>query len=637
MAVWGNFESGYPKVDSLNSPKTKFRVTVNVKVGVYGTSYHSDNETGTITIDGEAKYVTYSLPKNTERTVSASKDFEIGYGQSKTVNCSFSLPTTPAGGTKTGNASVSFTADNPVHWLNINVLNPDGGEDYNSGYFDEYVSANGQTYSDQNNEKDTTQVRGSYIEIKNIRPIGDYYVLDHVNVDGSNKGNITYYKYTIGDSDGKIEICMRWADASVPTLSSSKINFGSPVTINFNRKSSSYTHTVNYAFGSKSGTIATKSSATSVSWTPSTALTSEIPNAQTGVGTIGVSTYYGDKLIGTRTVNFTLTTENNSTYQPSFDVAATIVNPFNSRCLNTYSGIKITISNASAKFNSSIKTYSIKCLNSSSSSNILSINKINTSVSSASIDVSYTAIVTDSRGYSTTKKGTFKLYRYAKPQITSINIKRCDSNGNAYDDGTYAIATMVYNFSNDVGGNSASVHKVTINNTDTTISSNVGTIVGENKLDITKSYTATFVVTDAVGNSVKAVTTLSSAFRTMDWKDGGHGMSCGKISELIDVFENNFDMKFYKAFFCTLPLPTGNDGREYWATLPNGIYWNSPNGAVSNMPSDYGFVVKIGVDFGKSNSDYNVLYFTQSSGAIYRRSGNYNSDSGWKKIAEYIT
>ena len=26
MAVWGNFESGYPKVDSLNSPKTKFRV-----------------------------------------------------------------------------------------------------------------------------------------------------------------------------------------------------------------------------------------------------------------------------------------------------------------------------------------------------------------------------------------------------------------------------------------------------------------------------------------------------------------------------------------------------------------------------------------------------------------------------------
>ena len=96
-------------------------------------------------------------------------------------------------------------------------------------------------------------------------------------------------------------------------------------------------------------------------------------------------------------------------------------------------------------------------------------------------------------------------------------------------------------------------------------------------------------------------------------------------------------MKFYKAFFCTLPLPTGNDGREYWATLPNGIYWNSPNGAVSNMPSDYGFVVKIGVDFGKSNSDYNVLYFTQSSGAIYRRSGNYNSDSGWKKIAEYIT
>ena len=114
MAVWGNFESGYPKVDSLNSPKTKFRVTVNVKVGVYGTSYHSDNETGTITIDGEAKYVTYSLPKNTERTVSASKDFEIGYGQSKTVNCSFSTSTIVSTIFKAGAApskSSSFTSN----------------------------------------------------------------------------------------------------------------------------------------------------------------------------------------------------------------------------------------------------------------------------------------------------------------------------------------------------------------------------------------------------------------------------------------------------------------------------------------------------------------------------------------------
>ena len=559
-------------------------------------------------------------------------DVEIASG-SLTCN-SLSVSMTAAIYTNADNVSGSHSwTISDKHWLNINVLNPSGNEDFVSGYFDEYVSGNNKTYTDLTDQTDTTQENGTYIDISNIRPYGDYYVLDHVTKDDTNLGAVTSLRYNIGSSDGTVNIYMKYAAASVPTLSNNNINFGSEVTINTNRNSTSFKHTIKYTFGSANGTIATKTSAASVNWTPSTSLANQIPNAKEGTGTITVQTYYGDTLIGTNTVNFTLKTQNNSTYVPTFDLSKSIINAFNSKYLNTYSGITIQISNATGLLGATIKSYSIKCLSSSSTSSSLTINKINTTVSSASISVTYTAVVTDSRGYTTTKTGTFTLYRYSKPEITSINIKRCNSQGVEDTDGTYALATMTYSVSNDVGGNSASVHKVTINNADTTISSGVSTVVGSGSLAIIRSYTATFTVTDTVGNTTKAVTTLSSAFRTLDGLSGGNGIAFGKIAENAGVLESDFDNKFNKAFFCTLNLPTGTDGREYWATLPNGIYWYGNSGAVDNMPANYGFVVKMGLTFGKGNNDYNVLFFTQSSGAIYRRSGNASNDSGWLRVA----
>ena len=70
--------------------------------------------------------------------------------------------------------------------------------------------------------------------------------------------------------------------ASVPTVSSSSVNLGSAVTISTNRLTTSATHTLTYAFGNASGTIATNVGA-SVSWTPGLALAAQIPNATSGL------------------------------------------------------------------------------------------------------------------------------------------------------------------------------------------------------------------------------------------------------------------------------------------------------------------------------------------------------------------
>ena len=62
---------------------------------------------------------------------------------------------------------------------------------------------------------------------------------------------------------------------SIPRASSISMSagtLGSAATITISRASSSFTHTITYKFGSAAGTIAAKTSETSVSWTPALAL-----------------------------------------------------------------------------------------------------------------------------------------------------------------------------------------------------------------------------------------------------------------------------------------------------------------------------------------------------------------------------
>lgn len=92
--------------------------------------------------------------------------------------------------------------------------------------------------------------------------------------------------------------------ATTPTFSGSKV-MGESMTINLPRASSSFTHIVTYSFGNTGGRIA-DAATTSVSWTPPISLASQIPNATSGTCTIGVGTYNGSTLIGTKEVSFSL-------------------------------------------------------------------------------------------------------------------------------------------------------------------------------------------------------------------------------------------------------------------------------------------------------------------------------------------
>jgi len=96
--------------------------------------------------------------------------------------------------------------------------------------------------------------------------------------------------------------------ASTPTLNNATFNIGDTITINTNRASSSFTHTVKIKYGTTTTTIATGVGA-SVTYDTSAiadALYALIPNAKSYTGgTIEVTTYSGTTEIGTKSCTYT--------------------------------------------------------------------------------------------------------------------------------------------------------------------------------------------------------------------------------------------------------------------------------------------------------------------------------------------
>ena len=108
----------------------------------------------------------------------------------------------------------------------------------------------------------------------------------------------------------EIRLTGTWKLTTIPRASSvSAINadIGSDTLITISRASSAFTHTVTYKFGDLTGTIATKTAATSIPWTVPDSFYGEIPNAKYGTVTLTCQTYSGSTLIGTKTVAFRAT------------------------------------------------------------------------------------------------------------------------------------------------------------------------------------------------------------------------------------------------------------------------------------------------------------------------------------------
>lgn len=123
-------------------------------------------------------------------------------------------------------------------------------------------------------------------------------------------GTITCETYASSSSSTVIGTSTASFIAQIPptqaTTSASDNTMGKTRTFALSPASTALTHTLTYTFGSGSGTITTKATGTSISWTVPTSLAQYVAaNNASGSGTVTVTTFNGSAEVGTSTVSFT--------------------------------------------------------------------------------------------------------------------------------------------------------------------------------------------------------------------------------------------------------------------------------------------------------------------------------------------
>lgn len=257
------------------------------------------------------------------------------------------------------------------------------------------------------------------------------YTIGH-NADGTKTTNV-YLKLDL-NTGGYGSAAYGWNPTltTIPRasdVSAATGTIGSAMTINISRKSSSFTHTVKYSFGSKSGTIAT-GVGTSVSWTPPADLATVIPNATSGLGGIIVDTYSGSTKIGSKSAQLTLNVP--STMKPTFtditlsDNNTTVQNliPDGNTFVEILSLIKVTFNGASGIQGSTIKGYKAELVNNNQT---VTSNGGAFGIIRKTGEITVRASVQDSRGiWSNTRDTKITLLEYFSP-LNSFKVERSSS------------------------------------------------------------------------------------------------------------------------------------------------------------------------------------------------------------------
>ena len=200
------------------------------------------------------------------------------------------------------------------------------------------------------------------------------------------------------------------ARASQPTVTPSTFNIGDTITINTNRKSTAFTHTLTFYFGNYSYQIGTGITDTVTFDTSTIAneMYQQIPNASVGEGNVTAVTYNGTTQIGTKNVIFNAkVTNSNPTFSAEYqdiNSRTVAITDDNQQLIRNNSALQIAISNASAKNYATLSSLTA-VINGTTYTGSLRGTGGSIDVGTLNLSSNTTAqvILTDSRGISTTQ------------------------------------------------------------------------------------------------------------------------------------------------------------------------------------------------------------------------------------------
>lgn len=333
------------------------------------------------------------------------------------------------------------------------------------------------------------------------------------------------------------------------TLSVGNGTLGTAQTLTVTRQPSSFTHTITYSCGSASGTVASKSTSTSISFTPPLSLASQNTTGTSVSVKYTITTYNGSTSIGSNSYTKTCTIP--ASVKPTCSVTVSDATNYSSTYggyLKGLSKFKVVVSGTTS-YGSDISSY-----NTTVDGSTFTSSSFTTSVIKSAGSSTISSKVTDKRGRSDTKNVIVNVLNYNAPRITKLYINRCNSDGTKNEQGEYTKVTYSYTVSSLNNKNAVSsilqYKKSSLSTyTSITLESSSSDYTATNKTYVFKtdsgsSYDVTLRVSDNIKTSTR-YTSVSTGFTLMHWKSNGRGMAIGKISEKDDTLE--VGMKLWSA------------------------------------------------------------------------------------------
>lgn len=418
-----------------------------------------------------------------------------------------------------------------------------------------------------------------------------------INFGGSNIGTKS------GSGSGTLDTIPR-----VSKLTASNGTLGTAQTLTINRNSSSFTHTITYHCGTESGTIATKTTATSVSFTPPLSLASQNKTGTSVSVTFMIDTYNGSTLIGgsSKTISCAIPTS----VKPTVSIAVSDPNGY----ATTYGGyvkskskIKVVVT-ASGSQGSTIKSYST-----TANGKTYTGSTVTTDVVASTGTLTISTTVTDSRGRTATASTTITAIAYAKPKVSSFKATRDGSNIKV----TFSASITSLNSKNTATYKLQYKKASATSYTTVTLSSYTGTysVSGGTysfSADTSSSYDLILTAIDAFESVPKRASATSGKSLFSIWQKG-QGWAFGKIAELTNTLDVAFETLFRSKVTLKNDLSImgeSTDGTSYSALIPVT--------ASNNTSLGYG-LYKAGI--GKTHVYGNQVHFYTNDG-VYTKGSN---------------
>lgn len=353
---------------------------------------------------------------------------------------------------------------------------------------------------------------------------------------------------------------------------------GTALKISINRKSDSFTHTLTYKCGTASGTIATKTTATSVSWTPPLSLAAQNTTGTSVPITITMTAYSGATVIGTSSASISCAIPASVAPTCTFTLEdVTGVDEIYGSPVQGLSKIKITVTAQTAQ-GSPIKTYTITANGATYTTATATTNELKLSG-----DSPVTVTVKDARGRTGSASYTMKVQAYTSPTVSSLAVHRCDANGTENPQGEYVRATFSAAISSMSNKNTAAYRLQYKRTTDTAF-----TVVELPDLDgqyTVTNYDYVFAASSSYSFDIEVIaadrhrttirsTPASTGYTIMNWNASGNAVAFGKVSEIEDSLEVGNDAYFYESivqrgnrYSFSTPGEAGSEGFIHMAQI----------------------------------------------------------------------